>query len=143
VRSTAFLTNNFHGFSANIAAGSYKNFVNGAAGSCRHSAQRSGSTIPVPWINRPWSRVPVYFGVDAFAGAVHRSDENLVAGNVEPGIETPSAVERSEIAPRIVVPLHWGPWLGVTTSYTVRNTSYGAQEIAGKVVTDSLRRTTG
>jgi len=45
------------------------------------------------------------------------SDENLVAGNVEPGIETPSAVERSEIAPRIVVPLHWGPWLGVTTGY--------------------------
>src|SRR6266566_7211763 len=142
VRSTAFLTNNFHGFSANFAAGSYKNFVNAqpeVAVILRNAPEARFSSVD----QSPWSRVPVYFGVDAFAGAVHRSDENLVAGNVEPGIETPSAVERSEIAPRIVVPLHWGPWLGVTTSYTVRTTSYGAQEIAGKVVTDSLRRTTG
>src|SRR6266576_2958137 len=139
VRSTAFLTNNFHGFSANFAAGSYKNFVNAqpeVAVILRNAPEARFSSVD----QSPWSRVPVYFGMDAFAGAVHRSDENLVAGNVEPGIETPSAVERSEIAPRIVLPLHWGPWLGVTTSYTVRTTSYGAQEIAGKVVTYSLRR---
>ena len=142
VRSTAFLTNNFHGFSANFAAGSYKNFVNAqpeVAVILRNAPEARFSSVD----QSPWSRVPVYFGVDAFAGAVHRSDENLLMGEVAPGIETPSAVERSEIAPRIVVPLHWGPWLGVTTSYTVRTTSYGAQEIAGKVVTDSLRRTTG
>ena len=60
-----------------------------------------------------------------------------------PGIDTGAAVERSEFAPRVVVPLHWGPWLGVTTSYTVRTTSYGAQIIGGSVVNDPLRRTTG
>jgi LPS-assembly protein len=81
--------------------------------------------------------------VDAFSGAVHRSDENLASGVVVPGIDTASFVERSEIAPRVVFPLHWGPWLGVTTSYIVRTTSYGAQEIAGKAVGDPLRRTTG
>jgi LPS-assembly protein len=142
VRSSAFLTNNFHGFSANFAAGSYKNFVNAqpeVAVVLRNAPEARFSSVD----QSPWSRVPFYFGVDAFAGAVHRSDENLVAGVVVPGIDTPSAVERSEIAPRIVVPLHWGPWLGVTTSYTVRTTSYGAQEIAGTVVSDSLRRTTG
>jgi LPS-assembly protein len=142
VRSSGYLTNNFHGFSANLAAGSYKNFVNARPEVdvvLRNAPEARFSSMD----QSPWSRVPVYFGVDAFAGAVHRSDEKLVAGVVVPGIETPNAVERSEIAPRIVLPLHWGPWLGVTTSYTVRTTSYGAQEIAGTVVGDSLRRTTG
>jgi LPS-assembly protein len=142
VRSSAFLTNNFRGFSANFAAGSYKNFVNAqpeVAVVLRNAPEGRFSSVD----QSPWKRLPVYFGVDAFAGALHRSDENLVAGVVVPGIDTPDAVERMEIAPRVVVPLHWGPWLGVTTSYAVRTTSYGAQVLSGRVVSDSLRRTTG
>jgi LPS-assembly protein len=142
VRSSAFLTNNFHGFSVNLAAGSYKNFLNAqpeVAVILRNAPEARFSSVD----QSPWRRLPVYFGVDAFSGAVHRSDENLVSGVVVPGIDTASFVERSEIAPRVVFPLHWGPWLGVTTSYIVRTTSYGAQEIAGKAVGDSLRRTTG
>jgi LPS-assembly protein len=142
VRTTAFLTNNFHGFSANLAAVSYKNFINAqpeVAVVLRNAPEARFSSVD----QSPWKRVPVYFGVDTFAGAVHRSDQNLVAGAVVPGIDTPPFVERSEFAPRVVVPLHWGPWLGVTTSYIVRTTSYGAQEISGKVVSDPLRRTTG
>jgi LPS-assembly protein len=142
VRSTAFLTNNFHGFSANLAAGSYKNFINAqpeVAVVLRNAPEARFSSVDQP----PWRRLPFYVGVDAFAGALRRSDENLVAGTVVPGIVTPDFVERSEIAPRVVVPLHWGPWLGVTTSYVVRTTSYGAQEVSGKVASDSLRRTTG
>ncbi len=142
VRSSAFLTNNFHGFSVNLAAGSYKNFVNAqpqVSVILRNAPEGRFSSVD----QSPWRRLPIYFGVDAFSGAVHRSDENLAGGVVVPGIDTPSFVERSEIAPRVVVPLHWGPWLGVTTSYIVRTTSYGAQEIAGNVVSDPLRRTTG
>ncbi len=142
VRSSAFLTNNFHGFSVNLAAGSYKNFVNAqpqVSVILRNAPEGRFSSVD----QSPWRRLPIYFGVDAFSGAVHRSDENLVGGIVVPGIDTPGFVERSEIAPRVVVPLHWGPWLGVTTSYIVRTTSYGAQEIAGNVVSDPLRRTTG
>jgi LPS-assembly protein len=142
VRSSAFVTNNFHGFSANVAEGSYKNFINAqpeVAVVLRNAPEGRFSSVD----QSPWKRLPVYFGVDAFAGTLHRSDENLVAGVVVPGIDTSDFVERSEIAPRVVVPLHWGPWLGVTTSYIVRTTSYGAQEIAGKAVNDPLRRTTG
>jgi LPS-assembly protein len=142
VRSSAFLTNNFHGFSANFAAGSYKNFVNAqpeVAVVLRNAPEGRFSSVD----QSPWKRLPVYFGVDAFAGALHRSDENLVAGVVVPGIDTPDAVERTEIAPRVVIPLHWGPWLGVTTSYAVRTTSYGAQVVSGTAVSQSLRRTTG
>jgi len=97
----------------------------------------------------PWRGLPIYLGVDAFAGAVHRDDENLVtdpvtgAQSVVAGVVTGPAVERSEFAPRVVVPLHWGPWLGVTTSYTVRATIYGAQFINGSVVDEPLGRTTG
>jgi LPS-assembly protein len=142
VRSSAFLTNNFHGFSANFAAGSYKNFVNAqpeVAVVLRNAPEARFGSVD----QSPWKRLPVYFGVDAFAGAVHRQDEKLVAGVVVSGIDTPNAVERSEFAPRVVVPLHLGPWLGITTSYTFRTTSYGAQQVAGTVISDFLRRTTG
>jgi LPS-assembly protein len=142
VRSSAFLTNNFHGFSVNLAAGSYKNFVNAqpeVAVVLRSAPEARFASVD----QSPWKRLPMYFGMDAFAGAVHRSDQQLVAGTVTPGIDTPDFVERSEIAPRVVVPLHWGPWLGATTSYTVRTTSYGAQVLSGAVVSDPLRRTTG
>ncbi len=148
VRSSAFLTNNFHGLSINLATENYRNFVNAqpeVAVLLRNAPEARFSSVD----QSPWSRLPIYFGVDAFAGALHRSDEHLVTNSttgtqtVVPGIVTPAAVERSEIAPRVVVPLHWGPWLGVTTSYTVRTTSYGAQVLSGTVVSDSLRRTTG
>ena len=149
VRSSAFLTNNFQGFSVNLAANSYKNFLNlspPASVDLRSAPEaRVGSVDQSPWLH-----LPIYFGGDAFAGAVHRDDEHLGAPDpvtgaqpVVPGIVTGGAVERSEIAPRVVVPLRWGPWLGVTTSYTVRVTSYGAQIIGGEVVNDPTHRITG
>jgi LPS-assembly protein len=148
VRSTAFLTNNFRGFSANFAAENYKNIQN--AQPQVNETVRSAPEARFSSVDQaPWKHLPIYLGVDAFAGANHRSEENLItdpmtgAQSVVPGTNTGSMVERSEFAQRIVVPLRWGPWLGVTTSYTVRATSYGAQILSGSVVNDSLRRTTG
>jgi LPS-assembly protein len=148
VRNAGFLTNNFRGFSVDFAATSYKNFVNAqpqVSADVRGAPEARFSSVD----QAPWKNLPIYFGMDAFAGAVHRDDENLVSDpttgveTVQPGIITPAFVERSEVAPRVVVPLRWGPWLGVTTSYTVRTTSYGAQLIGGTLVNDPLRRTTG
>jgi LPS-assembly protein len=148
VRNAGFLTNNFRGFSVDFAATSYKNFVNAqpqVVSDVRSAPEARFSSIE----QAPWKNLPIYFGGDAFAGAVHRDDENVVtnpttgAETVVPGIVTPAAVERSEIAPRVVVPLRWGPWLGVTTSFTVRATSYSSQLAAGSVVNDPLLRTTG
>lgn len=149
VRNTAFLTKNFHGFNIGFSSESYKNFINAqpqVTVNLRSAPQARISSVD----QAPWKSLPVYFGVDAFAGAVHRSDENLSAPDpvtgvqtVVPGISTGAAVERSEFAPRAVVPLHWGPWLGVTTSYTVRTTSYGSQLASGTVVNQPLARTTG
>jgi LPS-assembly protein len=148
VRNAAFMTNNFRGFSADFGATSYKNFVN-AQPQVVEDVRSAPEARFISVDQAPWKNLPIYFGGDAFVGAVHRNDENLVTNSttgvqtVVPGIITPTFVERSEIAPRVVMPIRWGPWFGVTASYTVRTTSYGAQIMGGALVTDPLRRTTG
>jgi LPS-assembly protein len=148
VRNAAFLTNNFRGFSVNFAATSYKNFVNAqpqVSADVRRAPEARFSSVD----QAPWRNVPVYFGFDASTGAVHRDDENLVTDPitgeeaVQSGVVTPAFVSRSELAPRVTVPLRWGPWLGVTTSFTSRTTFYSSQLVGGTVVSDPLRRTTG
>jgi LPS-assembly protein len=142
VRSTAFLTKSFGGISVGLATQSYKNFLNAqpqVAVDLRNAPEIRVSSTD----QSPWRKLPIYFGVDAFSGAVHRSDEFLAGATVVPGIDTPGAVDRSELAPRAVLPLRIGPWLGATTSYTLRTTSYGAQLAGGGVVNDPVQRTTG
>jgi len=142
VRTSTFLTNNYHGFTVGVAANSYRNFLNAQPEitvDLRSAPEARFSSVD----QTPWKNVPVYFGLDSFAGAVHRSDETLSSGVVVPGIDTGAMVERTEFAPRVVIPLRWGPWLGVTTSYTVRTTSYSTQMVAGSAVNAPLRRTTG
>jgi len=148
VRNAGFLTNNRRGFSVDFAATSYKNFVNAQPQvdvDVRSAPEARFSSVD----QAPWKKLPVYFGFDVFAGAVHRDDENIVtnpttgAQSVVPGVATPTFVERSEVAPRIVVPLRWGPWLGITTTYTGRATSYGGEFIGGQLSDLLSHRTTG
>ena len=131
--SAGFLTNNFRGFSLNFSALNYRDFLTTQPGDTvvlRKTPEARFSSVE----QQPWERWPVYFSFDAFTGANHRSD---------PVRDTPAAVERSEIAPRVTIPLHWGPWLGITTSVTGRATHYGAQLIQGSVSNQNLVRTTG
>jgi LPS-assembly protein len=131
--SAGFLTNNFRGFSFNFTALGYKDFLSRQPGDTiqlRKTPQLRFGSVE----QRPWERWPVYLSFDAFTGANYRSD---------PIRETPTAVERSEFAPRVTIPLHWGPWLGVTTSATGRATHYGAQLDQGSISGRNLTRTTG
>src|SRR5579864_6293903 len=148
VRNAGFLTNNYRGFSVDFAATSYKNFINAqpqVSADVRGAPEARFSSVD----QAPWKRLPIYFGFDMFAGAAHRDDENLVTNpttgvqTVQPGISTSAFVERSEVAPRVVVPLRWGPWIGVTASFTARATSYGAQLIGGSLSDELSHRTTG
>ncbi len=132
VRSSAFVTNNFRGLSLNFSASNYKNFLSAepetavvlrAAPSARLSSVEQA----------PWKRLPIYFGFHTSAEALYRS---------EPGLTTPSAVQRFEVAPRVTIPLRWGPWLGVMPTFTVHSTQYGAQLSGGTLLSQSLRRTT-
>ena len=134
VRSAGFLTNNFHGFSLNFAALNDKNFLTinpETSVSLRDAPEaRFGSVDQAPWKN-----LPLYFGFDSFIGSVRRQDQFL---------ETPAMVQRGEFAPRVTVPVHLGPWLGVTTSAAFRTTRYGASlDATGSLSEESLVRNTG
>ena len=133
--SAAFATNNFRGFSLDFAAISDRFFLSVSpetSVSLRRAPEARFSSVD----QAPWQRLPVYFGFQVFTGAVHRAEE------ATPSFETPATVQRSEIAPSVTIPLHWGPWLGVTPSFTLRSTRYGSQLQNGAAVNQSFLRTT-
>ena len=144
VRSAIFLTNNFRGFSFNFAALNDKSFL-----TLPIAATSTTPAIPATSValrnapearfgsveQAPWRKLPIYLGFDSFAGAVSRSDEV---------IEAPDFVARYEFAPRITIPVHFGSWLGVTTSAAYRATFYGdSLNSAGLVSGSSITRQTG
>ncbi|MGA8011527.1 MAG: LPS assembly protein LptD [Candidatus Acidiferrales bacterium] len=119
VRNTAFLTNNFDGFSVDLAALSYRNYL--GATPQTSITLRTAPEARVSSVDQAFfKRLPVYFSFDAFTGAEHRGE------NVTP-FETPGFVERSEFAPSVTLPVHFGEWLNITPSFTFRSTYYGGQ----------------
>ena len=125
VRSAIFLTHNFRGFSFNLASLNDRTFLSlpiqptptTPATPATSVSLRSAPEVRFGSVEQaPWQRLPVYFGFDALAGAVHRDDAQ---------INTPGEVARTEFAPRVTVPIHFGPWLDVTTTATFRTTYYG------------------
>lgn len=134
VRSAFFLTKNFRGFSINFAALNDKSFlqINPATGvTLRNLPEARFDSVE----QAPWRKLPVYFGLESFAGAVHRSDSE---------INTPSFVGRTEFAPRVTVPMHFSSLLGLTASAAFRSTRYGASVIAQEQVSDrAITRNTG
>jgi len=139
VISTAFLTNNFRGFSLNFAGNGYKNYF-GTPPTTTEGVPPQPAVVlrTAPEVRfdsvdiAPW-KWPLYLGIDTYADGVSRTDPNL---------ETPALVQRTEIAPRVTLPLRWGPWIGLTSTFAVRLTRYGAQESNGDVVENSLVRKT-
>jgi LPS-assembly protein len=145
VRSATFFTNNFRGFSLNFAALADKTFL-----SIPITNATTGVTTPAVSVSlrdapearfgsveqAPWENLPVYFSFDAFAGALHRQDDSP--------LNTAPFVPRTEFAPTVTVPLHFGSWLGVTTSATFRTTYYGdSYNAAGQLSGESITRNTG
>jgi LPS-assembly protein len=135
VRSTASLTNNFRGFSLGFAMRRYKNFLSAVpeqAVVLRTAPGARFSSVE----QAPWPRLPIYFGFHAAVDAVHRSD---------PLLETPDTVQRSELAPRVTIPLRWGPWLGVRSTFGLRTTRYSLSQdpaVAGSLSGVPVRRNT-
>ncbi len=145
VRSATFLTNNFRGFSLNFAALADRTFL-----SIPITSPTTGVTTPAvgvslrdaPEVNfssveqSPWQNLPFYFSFDAFAGALHRQDDTPLS--------TAPFVSRTEFAPKLTIPLHFGAWFGVTTSAAFRTTYYGDSfNSAGLLTGQSISRNTG
>lgn len=149
VRSAVFLTNNFRGFSLNLAGLNDKSFLIAATLTTPAIAATSVTLRDLPEARfgsveqSPWKSAPLYFSFDSFAGAAHRSDSMAATPTFTP-VNTPSYVSRTEFAPRVTVPVHFGPWLGVTTSAAFRTTRYGdSLNSAGLVSGVPLLRNTG
>jgi len=144
VRSAEFLTNNFRGFSLNFASQDDKSFLTLPVAATPTSAAIPATSVALRNLpearfgsveQSPWQNLPVYFGIDAFAGAVDRTDQN---------INTPDFIGRYEVAPRVTVPLHFGAWLGATTSAAFRATHYGdSLNAAGALAYTAINRYTG
>jgi LPS-assembly protein len=133
VKSAAFVTNNFRGFSLNFFGANYKNFLSAAPETA--VVLRAAPGVRLSSVEQsPWPKLRLYFGFDLSAEAVHRS---------APGFATSDTVQRLEMAPRVTLPLRWGPWFGATPSFTLRSTRYSAQSSAGALLAAPLRRTTG
>ena len=144
VRSAIFLTNNFKGFSMNFAGLDDKSFLTLPAPATVTTPAIPATSVGLrntPEVRfgsveqSPWQNLPVYFGVEAFAGAVDRTDQN---------INTPDFIGRYEVAPRVTVPLHFGSWLGATTSAAFRATHYGdSLNATGALSNAAINRYTG
>ena len=147
VRSAVFLSNNLRGFSLNFAGLNDKSFL--TLPTTTTSSTGVVTVVPATSVSlrslpearfgsveqAPWRGAPVYFGFDAFADVVYRRDQT---------IQTSNFVDRYELAPRVTVPLHFGSWLGVTTSAAFRTTRYGdSYNSAGVVTADAISRNTG
>jgi len=134
VRSSLFLTNNFRGFSFNVAGLNDRSFLELSPPNSvvlRNEPEARFSSVE----QSPWSNVPVYFSFDSSLGALHRDDEFT---------NTPNFVARAEFAPKVTVPFHFGEWLGVTASATFRSTYYGdSLNSTGILTGDSITRNTG
>ncbi len=134
IRSSVFLTNNFRGFSFNVDGLNDRSFLELQPENS--VVLRSAPEVGFSSVEQaPWRNLPVYFSFSSFAGTVHRDDEF---------INTPNFVGRAELAPTVTIPIHFGAWLGVTTSATFRTTYYGdSLDAAGNVSGQSITRNTG
>jgi LPS-assembly protein len=131
--TSTFMANNFRGLSLSFGILSNKYFLTAqpqTAVVIRNMPQVDLSSVDLPL----GKHIPIYFGFDASVGGMYRSD---------PNITTPAIVQRSEVSPRITVPLHWGPYLGVTSTFAFRATRYGAQLVSGSVSASPVLRMTG
>jgi LPS-assembly protein len=134
IRSSVFLTNNFHGFSFNVDSQNDHGFLELVP--ANSVILRSAPEVGFSSVEQaPWQNLPVYFSFSTFVGTVHRDDEF---------INTPNFVARTEFAPKVTIPFHFGDWLGVTTSATFRSTYYGDSfNSSGEVSGTGIRRNTG
>ena len=134
ITSSVFLTRNSGPYSLNVSAlddRSYLQLTPPNSVLLRSAPQLDFSSVE----QAPWRNLPVYLSFSTFAGAVHRDDEF---------ISTPNFVPRMEIAPTVTVPMHFGAWLGITTSATFRSTYYGNSfDVDGEVIGQSITRNTG
>jgi LPS-assembly protein len=134
IRSAIFLTNNFQGYSFNLATLSDRSYLE--LSPPNNVFLRSAPEARFSSVERaPWQNLPVYFSFESFAGAVHREDQFL---------DTPNFVARTELSPKVTIPFHFRELFGLTASAAFRTTYYGDSLNSQSLLTgQSITRNTG
>jgi len=134
IRSAIFLTNNFQGYSFNLATLSDRSYLELSPPNSvflRSVPEARFSSVE----RAPWRNLPVYFSFDSFAGAVHREDQFL---------DTPNFVARTEFSPKVTIPFHFRELFGLTASAAFRTTYYGdSLNSQSNLAGQSITRNTG
>jgi len=141
VRANAFLTNNPDTFYFNGFFGRYQNFF-------QPDPETSVTLLTAPGVEfgtRPrllrwFEQAPLYFSLDASAGGLRRD---------EPRYQTPELVQRFSLYPRVSIPFRLGRYFGLTPTFGLRASRYGARVVddpaapGGKrVLNQPIRRVT-
>jgi len=134
IRSSIFLSNNFRGFSLNVASLSDRSYLQLSPPNTIFL--RSAPEARFGSVERaPWGNLPVYLSFESFVGSVHRADQFF---------DTPDFVARTEISPKVTIPLHFRDLFGITASAAFRSTYYGDSLNSMSVLTgESITRNTG
>ncbi len=118
VSSTAFLTDDWRGYSLNLMSSRYQSFQN-------QNLQAGGNSVLITIVHAPsleastvdreigWSRLR--WGFEAAAEGLSRREPSFVTANVVP---------RLDVAPRMALPLFWRGW-SLRPEIEVRDTWYG------------------
>ncbi len=109
VRNTTFATKNFSGFSIRRRRRELQKFPQLLAADVHLAALRSRSPLRFRR-SSPLRAYPYLF----FLRFLHRRGPSHGHRH---RLRYAHFVERSEIAPSVTIPLHWGPWLGVTSNF--------------------------
>ncbi len=134
IPSAVFLTNNFKGYSFNVASISDRSYLE--LNPPNNVFLRSAPEARFSSVERaPWQNIPIYLSFESFVGSVHRDDQFM---------DTPSFVARTEVSPKITIPFHFRDLFGITASAAFRTTYYGDSLNSFSVLTgQSITRNTG
>ncbi len=119
VRSTAFLTKNWQGFSFNTFASRYQNFQSTDAGDVITIVHAPG--LELSSVDQRIFGSPFYWSYGLAAEGLRRS---------EPGFVTPGVVGRFDIDPDISLPLFFRGWT-IRPEVALHDTVYTQQDVSG------------
>jgi len=129
VKSQLFLSKAYRGFSFGGMVERYQNFFQTADASGTASNPPSFNSIrilhtpslDVSSVERPIYRSPLFWSLDASAGALSRS---------EPGFRTSNLLGRFDLSPEISLPLKWRGW-DLRPALTLHETYYSERSLNG------------
>ncbi|MGH9523015.1 MAG: LPS assembly protein LptD, partial [Terriglobales bacterium] len=133
VRSNAFASRSYNGYSFNVAASRYQNFQSTTRGDVITIVHAPG--LDLGSVERKLGKTPLYWSYDASAEGVSRR---------EPGFVTDAVVGRYDVHPIVALPLHLDGWdfrpeIGMRNTYYSERTN-GSVTGLGAVLEQSINR---